>query len=285
MAEFGTNLSIFLIGQLADAFNEALSTLEAAETERARLYHEARESEQKYRAILNAMPDAIARMSRNGICLVFRASQGNTLAVDPGQMVGRSIQEFVVPELAQQTLACSERLVLLVNAILDAEKIEAAKLDFVLEPVELLPLIEQAIELNRPYSAQFGISFKLGQVAHDVWVEADGNRLIQVLSNLLSNAAKFSPPGDEIIITMERRGQAVRVGVTDHGSGVPESFRPRIFTKFAQADSSDARQRGGSGLGLCISRAIIEQFGGTIDYETGGTTGTTFYFELPEYHK
>src|SRR5262249_43373433 len=156
----------------------------------------------------------------------------------------------------------SERLVLLVNAILDMEKIESAQLDCARQALELLPVLEQAIELNRPYAAQFGVAFKLDPIAPGVWVEADGDRLIQVLSNLLSNAAKFSQPGGEVTLALTRRDQAVRVSVTDHGPGVPESFRSRIFTKFAQADPSDARRRGGTGLGLSISRAIIEQLGG-----------------------
>ena len=109
----------------------------------------------------------------------------------------------------------------------------------------------------------------------------DADRLIQVLTNLLSNAAKFSPDGDAVEVRISARTGAVRIAVTDHGAGIPEAFRDRMFQKFAQADSSDARRKSGTGLGLSICRAIIDQLGGRIGFETEAGPGTTFYFELP----
>src|SRR5262249_3824683 len=96
----------------------------------------------------------------------------------------------------------SERLLRPINDPLDNEKIEAGRLEFELQPLELLPLVEQAIDTNRPFGAQFGVIFTLAQPAPDVWVNGDGNRLTQVMTNLLSNAAKFSPPGDSVIIAV-----------------------------------------------------------------------------------
>jgi DNA-binding response OmpR family regulator len=102
-----------------------------------------------------------------------------------------------------------------------------------------------------------------------------------VLTNLLSNAAKFSPKDSTIEVGVTRRDNVVRVSVTDHGPGIPEEFQGRIFEKFAQADGSDQRQKGGTGLGLSITRAIVEKHGGVVDYDSRLNEGTTFYFELP----
>lgn len=181
-------------------------------------------------------------------------------------------------------IACrnSNRLIQLINDILDVEKIESGTLSFRLEPVELVPLIEQAIAANRTYGEQFGVRFELQHPCLEVMVKADGDRLSQVLTNLLSNAAKFSHPDSTVDITISRYQHQIRVAVTDYGSGIPTEFHSRIFQKFAQADSSDSRQKGGTGLGLSISKAIIEKMGGQIGFETQENVGTTFYFDLPE---
>jgi signal transduction histidine kinase len=108
---------------------------------------------------------------------------------------------------------------------------------------------------------------------------------MQVMTNLLSNAAKFSPRGDTVVVAAERQGTQVRVSVTDRGPGIPEEFRHRVFQKFAQADSSTTRDKGGTGLGLSISKAIIERLGGRIGFTTGPGSGTTFHFDLPEWRQ
>lgn len=179
----------------------------------------------------------------------------------------------------------SERLVLLINDILDIEKIESGKMDFKIEPVQLIPLVEQAIEANIAYGEQFGVKFKLHNDLSNVLVKVDSARLMQVLTNLLSNAAKFSPRGETVAIAVFRDGQKIRVEVRDRGPGIPEEFRPKIFQKFAQADSSDTRQKGGTGLGLSISKVIIEKLGGQIGFQTETNVGTTFYFYLPEWQE
>jgi signal transduction histidine kinase len=197
----------------------------------------------------------------------------------------------VTGDLSAQTAAFvkiaynnSERLLRLINDLLDIEKSEAGRLEFAMQPLALVPLVEHAIEANRPFGAQFGVTFTFVQPAPDVLVNADSNRLTQVLANLLSNAAKFSPPNDNVSIAVTHHDQTVRVAITNHGPAIAEAFRDRIFMKFAQADTSDTRQRSGSGLGLSISKAIIERLGGIISYETGDTAGTTFYFDLPVCH-
>jgi signal transduction histidine kinase len=116
-----------------------------------------------------------------------------------------------------------------------------------------------------------------------VMVMADANRILQVLANFLSNAAKFSPAEATVDIGMAVDGTNVRVSVTDHGPGVPAAFRDRIFERFSQADNSDSRGKGGTGLGLTIAKALIERMQGTIGYTTHAGFGTTFFFDLPVY--
>ncbi len=175
----------------------------------------------------------------------------------------------------------SERLVRLINDILDMEKIESGKMHFDFKPLDLMPLVEQAIEANRAYGEQHQVRFVLGERLPDAKVNVDADRLAQVLANFLSNAAKYSHAGEAVEVAVKAAGELVRVEVSDHGSGIPEEFRSRIFQKFSQADSSDTKQKGGTGLGLSISKAIVEKMGGIIGFDSTPERGTTFFFELP----
>lgn len=179
----------------------------------------------------------------------------------------------------------SERLVRLINDILDVEKIESGRMEMDLKRQDLMKLIEQAIEANRSYGDSYGVSFMITEGLPGTQVNVDHDRLMQVMANLLSNAAKFSPAGGKVEIAVGKGKRGVRVSVTDKGAGIPLAFHERIFQKFSQADSSDTRQKGGTGLGLSISKAIIENMGGEIGFESTGGTGAMFYFELPSEDK
>lgn len=177
-----------------------------------------------------------------------------------------------------------ERLLLLINDILDIEKIEAGKMDFQIKPYDLNHLISESIVSNRMYAEKFGVSIDFIQPQSMIQVHVDSGRLMQVLANLISNACKFSPKGEKITVVMKRVNSHVRVSVSDNGPGIPEEFQSRIFQKFSQADSSDTRGKGGTGLGLNISKTIIEKLGGTLDFFSRPGDGTTFYFDLPISH-
>ena len=178
-----------------------------------------------------------------------------------------------------------ERLGRLINDILDIEKIESGKMGFRFAPVELGPLVEQAVESNRAYAEAYGVELRIAGTLPEARVWADADRVLQVMANLLSNAAKFSPPGEEVEVAVERLDGNLRVAVTDRGKGIPPELRPRLFEKFVQADASSTRQKGGTGLGLSISKAIVERHGGTIGFESEPGVATAFFFDLPEWGK
>jgi PAS domain S-box-containing protein len=190
-----------------------------------------------------------------------------------------------LPDTAMQLLTIvhtnSQRLVRLVNDILDLQKIEAAQIAFHLRYVGLRSVVAQTIEANQAFADGFGVRIRLDGASCDAEVMADSDRLAQVLTNRLSNAIKFSPPGGEVVVAVGRHGADVRVSVRDHGPGIPDSFKSRIFEKFAQADSPDARRKGGTGLGLSIAKQLIHQHGGTLAFEPAHGGGTVFYFDLP----
>ena len=174
----------------------------------------------------------------------------------------------------------SHRLVRLINDILDVEKLDSDTLQISIEPVELEALLRSAIQANQGFADQYGVTLKLAPCPEPVWVNANFERLMQVMANLLSNAAKFSPRGAQVDVRMQRRRDSVRVSVADPGPGIPEDFKPRVFDRFAQADSSTTRKRGGTGLGLAICKMIIDRLGGQIGFASTPGTGATFYFDL-----
>jgi len=135
--------------------------------------------------------------------------------------------------------------------------------------------------LNKSFGDRFKVRFEPRGALSEAEVNADRKRLLQVMTNLLSNAAKFSPEGDVVEITTEPRDGRLRIGVHDRGTGIPEAFRTRIFGRFNQADSTTSRQKGGTGLGLAICKRLIEMMQGQIGFEDRPGGGTTFWFELP----
>ncbi|GGD63811.1 ATP-binding protein [Aurantiacibacter arachoides] len=206
-----------------------------------------------------------------------------SIAGSLGLLVGGAAGQL--PDTAKRLLEIahsnSERLVRLINDILDIEKIESGNMPFEMQTVELTPLLDQAVQANRGFAERLGVSFRLEFGPADAAVLADPDRLMQVLTNLLSNAAKFSPDGGEVNISVLPLDRRFRITVADKGPGVPEEFKPRIFDKFAQADSSDTRQKGGTGLGLSIVREIVVRLGGSVSFDSKPGEGTAFHVDLP----
>jgi DNA-binding response OmpR family regulator len=174
-----------------------------------------------------------------------------------------------------------ERLLLLINDILDIEKIEAGKMDFKLSKVNLTHIVRQAIAGNEMYANKFDVSLRLIDEIPNIYVIADAERLLQVMANLISNACKFSHAKGEVTLAMAKLDGDVRVSVADKGTGIPLEFQPYLFQKFSQADATNTRGKGGTGLGLSISKSIMEKMGGTLNFISSPEIGTTFYFDLP----
>ncbi len=175
----------------------------------------------------------------------------------------------------------SERLTLLINDILDLEKIESERLAFDFNELDLLELTKQALVDNQGYAAKHKVKLRLQTDIEQAYIHGDSHRLLQVFANLISNAVKYSPTGEDVLIHLSKQKTIYRIAVVDKGEGIPEAFRQHIFKRFAQADSSDTRKKGGTGLGLSISKAIIKHHHGKIDYDSKIGESTCFYFDLP----
>ncbi len=200
-------------------------------------------------------------------------------------LIESSASENVPPQtvkLVEMAYQNGKHLATLINDILDFEKLNAGGMSFNCRPMALMPSIRNALELNRYYAERYRVDFVLEEaLPEETRVIADGQRLLQVMANLLSNAAKHSPPGEDVFISLQKIGGSLRVAIRDRGPGIPDAFRAHIFEKFAQAESSSSNRDSGTGLGLAISKAIIEGMGGTIGFDSKPGQGATFYFDLP----
>ncbi|MHA7925688.1 MAG: AAA family ATPase [Marinobacter sp.] len=190
-----------------------------------------------------------------------------------------------VPERMNKMLRIAEqnadKLIQLVNDLLDLNKLVAGKMDLSFEQVDLIALIDGTVNRMKSYAEPFKVTLRRTG-SSKAWVHGDPYRLEQVLANLMSNACKHSESGSEVTINCEcsEEGEAL-VSVIDQGSGIPESFRDRIFERFAQAEGSDSRTKGGTGLGLVVTRELIERMGGVIGFHSSLGEGARFWFRIP----
>ena len=276
------------VGALVDDFNRMLSEIqhrdEALKQEHAHLESRV---EQRTADLQRAVEEArqANRVKSEFLSTVSHELRtpltaiGGSIGLLSGGALGALPPE--VKALLQIAQKNSQRLSQLINDLLDVEKLMAGKLHFDMLPHELMPIVEQAIAENQSYAEQFQVVFSLTEHAEGLSVEVDALRLHQVLANLLSNAAKFSPANSAVEVGVQSFGNRVRVFVRDNGPGIPPDFQGRVFEKFAQADASDVRKKGGTGLGLAITRELIERMGGHIGFESMPGKGTRFFFDLP----
>ncbi|EGN76184.1 PAS domain S-box protein [Idiomarina sp. A28L] len=176
----------------------------------------------------------------------------------------------------------SQRLTLLINDLLDMEKTTSGSLSLNMKNFVVSELIEKAIADNSNYAKKYNVGITLKcSIDERTLISVDELRFMQIMSNLLSNAAKYAPHGTSIQVAVEVRDSIVVIKVIDQGAGIPETFKNRIFQPFAQADSSDSKQKGGTGLGLSITRAIVQQMNGEIGFDSESDEGTIFWFSFP----
>ncbi|HEY9786632.1 MAG TPA: PAS domain S-box protein [Candidatus Obscuribacterales bacterium] len=186
-------------------------------------------------------------------------------------------------EQAQKALTIAERsatrLIGLVNDLLDMEKLEAGKMEMHFESIPIGPVVETSVESVKAFAEQHEVSIDVQNPGGTVF--GDGDRLVQVLVNLLSNAIKYSPKGATATVAVVQHPDEIEVRVSDKGRGIPKTHINSLFQKFKQVERTDATKKGGTGLGLVICKAIIEQHLGTIGVESELGEGSTFWFRVP----
>jgi signal transduction histidine kinase len=189
-----------------------------------------------------------------------------------------------MPDKVMSVLFIAQRnctqLVSLINEVLDLQKIASGKMGFNFVACEVGALMSESVEANRPFADRFGVTCFVDAPEVPVYIKGDKQRLTQVLANMLSNAAKFSPEGAEVKVKSEVNGTKIRILVIDHGIGLAAEDREAVFDRFSQLVASDNRKAEGTGLGMNISKQIIDAHGGLIGYHSNSGPGTTFFFEL-----
>jgi PAS domain S-box-containing protein len=190
-----------------------------------------------------------------------------------------------VPTQASRMLEIAERnasrLSNLVNDLLDLDKLESGSMRFQSRTVALSAVLDDCIAQMQGYAEPFGVTLiRCGD--EDVRITVDPDRLVQVINNLLSNACKHAPRGSQVRLELDRdKEDEAIVSVIDQGAGIPKEFRDRIFQRFAQADGSDSRKQGGTGLGLAVTKELVEAMGGIIGFEPDALNGAHFWIRFP----
>ena len=177
-----------------------------------------------------------------------------------------------------------KRLSTLLDDLLDLEKLQDGVIKLNLQPLPLAAFLDEVLQANMPYAAERKVQLLMGAVVPSCSLMADSQRLMQVMTNLLTNAVKFSPVNGTVEVTAVVRSESVRITVQDHGGGIPVEFREHIFHSFTQADAYNEGKTPGTGLGLAISRKLIEQMHGQIDFSSVLAQGTRFFIDVPLSH-
>lgn len=190
-----------------------------------------------------------------------------------------------IPEKARDMLSIgyrnADRLVTIINDILDIEKIAANQMSFELITAPLSNVIKEAVAANEQFADRFDVKVRIDERDLETCARHDFDRTLQVLTNLLSNAAKFSPPGGEVVVAVSEAGGSVRISVKDQGAGLSPEEQEQVFERFAQVSPTSNRGVTGTGLGLSIARTIMEKQHGRVGVSSKLGEGSTFYVEFP----
>jgi PAS domain S-box-containing protein len=184
-------------------------------------------------------------------------------------------------EMLEVALDNTNRLQMLINDILDVEKLESGRMEYQFGTHDLVDLINQVIVANAAYAGHYSTTVTTAIEPGTCMVRMDPDRMFQVLTNLLSNAIKFSAAGTAVAVKLQLHDGTCQVSVTNQGEVIPVEDRANMFTKFFQRDSSTTRKKGGTGLGLYICQKILHEHGSEIDFTSSAESGTSFFFSLP----
>lgn len=269
---------------LADAFNDMVDELDEKATNLKTAYRKAREISRERAQLLDTANRANEAKSQfisivsHELRTPLTSIKGSLALIESGALGTVDDQLMRLVSIARKN---SERLAVMIDDLLDLERLDAGKMQYEFAKVELNSLIKDALEANKGYADLNNVSFKAHLPRNKLFVEGDQNRLMQVLANLMSNAAKFSEPGTMIDVSLKKDGLNALISVQDYGIGIPEGSHDKVFEKFAQVDASDGRKVGGSGLGLSIARSIVECHEGDISFVSEEGQGSTFTITLP----
>lgn len=194
-----------------------------------------------------------------------------------GQIAELPREIATVAEIGRKS---SNRLAVLIDDLLDFQKLRSGKLSYRFAPIDLGTLIDDAVSANRALGTAGNVTIRSTPAAQPIAIRGDTDRLVQVLTNVLSNAVKFSDRDGIVDVWTDTHAAKARIFIRDRGIGIPEDARDIVFEPFRQVDSSDRREFGGTGLGMSIARQIVQDHGGTIDFVSECGAGTTFVIEL-----
>jgi signal transduction histidine kinase len=254
------------VGALADAFNRMAASLEHGRHELEEQYRRLQESEQ----LKTELVSNVSHELRTPLASILGFAE---------VMLRREIPEENRRRYLELIRAEAARLAELLNDLLDLQRAEEGRIELAREEVDLKELLSSQVVLYGAQSTVHSVEVELPE--EPLLVEADRDRLAQVVGNLLSNAIKYSPSGGRVVVRAEHRSEWVRIGVIDHGIGIPDDQQERLFTKFFRGDVGRRLGIGGTGLGLVLARQIVEAHGGRIGFKSVADRGSTFWIDLP----
>jgi signal transduction histidine kinase len=261
----GLLLVLGLLGSRAPTLMRRVITNEIARTAMTRQYEEARQAVAAREQVLKIVSHDL----RNPLHTIAMSTE---LLLEGGGSEEQRKKQIAIVRRA------GERMNRLVKDLLDVAKLEAGKVAIQPRPTAVRPILAEAEDMLRPIASEKSLRLETEMTDELPRINADAGRVVQLLSNLVGNAVKFTPAGGRIVMRARAAGPLVQLSVADTGPGIPAEQLPHIFGRFWQADPTDRR---GIGLGLAISKAIVEAHGGRLWAESRVGEGTTFHFTLP----
>jgi signal transduction histidine kinase len=195
--------------------------------------------------------------------------------------IQKKVNDEDIKTLSALTLENAQTMSKLVNDILDAQKLEAGMMTFAIQRHDINTILGKVVEQNRPNAEDNHVDLQFEKSADNMTVNIDTMRFCQAMTNIISNAIKFSPDNETVLVRAEPKPGRVIITVHDNGPGIPKDFQPHVFEKFAQSKENLKHSIHGTGLGLAIVHSIIEMLDGSVSFESDSSNGTTFKIVLP----